>query len=165
MHLPNSKLLSLADAVAWRQKLRTQGKRLMMTNGGFDILHVGHLSYLQAARQKADALIVALNSDESVKMSKGPLRPINDEQCRAYALAACHFVDAIVIFGSKRLDGEIRALQPDIYCKGADYKLETLAIEERTALEEVKAQIVFLPFLEGFSTTLLIKKIHEAAAL
>lgn len=165
MPLENKKLMSLADAVKWREEMRAQGQKVIMTNGGFDLLHAGHLYYLQAARQKADALVVLMNSDTSVRGHKGPLRPVNAQEHRAYALAACWFVDAVVIFDSARVVKEIEALRPDIYCKSAEFNVETIPQEERKAAEAVGAQIIFLPFLEGFSTTKLIERIKAAAGV
>jgi D-glycero-beta-D-manno-heptose 1-phosphate adenylyltransferase len=161
--LPNPKLFtSLADAVAAREKLRASGKKLVLTNGVFDLLHTGHLYYLQKARELGGALFIALNSDASVRELKGPLRPVQTELERAYALAATWFVDGIVIFREKRLTPEILALMPDIYSKAGDYTLEKLNPEERGALEKVGAKIDFMPFLPGFSTTNLIAKIQAA---
>lgn len=162
MTLPNPKLFTLDAAVQRRAALRAAGKKLVLTNGVFDLLHTGHLYYLQQARALGDALFVALNSDASVKALKGPLRPVQDEEQRAYALAATWFVDGIVIFREPRLTPEIRALQPDVYCKAGDYTLEKLDPGERGALESVGARIAFLPFLPGFSTTQLIAKIKAA---
>jgi rfaE bifunctional protein nucleotidyltransferase chain/domain len=163
--LPNPKLYSLDAAVTLREKFRGEGKRLVLTNGVFDLLHTGHLYYLQQARALGDALFIALNSDASVKELKGPLRPIQNEEQRAYALAALWFIDGVVIFREKRLVPEIRALRPDVYCKAGDYTLEKLDPSERAALEGVGAQIKFLPFLPGFSTTALIAKIKAAGEI
>lgn len=163
--LPNPKLLSLPDAVAWRGQLRAAGRRLVLTNGVFDLLHTGHLYYLQQARARGDALCIALNADASVKQLKGPLRPVQTESERAYALAALACVDAVVIFREKRLTGEIRALQPDVYVKAGDYTLEKLDPDERGALQACGARIEFLPFLAGFSTTSLIAKIKAAGEI
>jgi D-glycero-beta-D-manno-heptose 1-phosphate adenylyltransferase len=163
--LPNPKLYPLEAAVTKRQILQEQGRRLVLTNGVFDLLHTGHLYYLQQARALGDALFVALNSDESVRALKGPLRPVQTEQERAYALAATWFVDGIVIFREPRLTSEIRALRPDVYAKAGDYTLEKLDAGERAALEEAGADIRFLPFLPGFSTTRLIAKIREAGSI
>jgi len=160
--LDNPKLHSLAAAVTWRAGQRAAGRRLVLTNGVFDLLHTGHLHFLQQARQQGDALIVALNGDASVRALKGPHRPVQAEAQRAYALAALACVDAIVVFGTPRLTAEIRALQPDVYCKAGDYTLETLNAEERAALEEAGARIEFLPYLPGFSTTALIARITAA---
>ncbi len=164
--LPNPKLFtSLADAVAARETLRAAGRKLVLTNGVFDLLHTGHLYYLQKARSLGDALFIALNSDASVRELKGPLRPVQNELERAYALAATWFVDGIVIFREKRLTPEILALKPDVYSKAGDYTLEKLNPEERVALEKVGAQIDFMPFLSGFSTTTLIAKIKAAGGV
>lgn len=162
MTLDNPKLFTLAQAVARRAEWRAVGKRVVLTNGVFDLLHTGHLYYLQKARELGDALIVALNADASVRALKGPTRPVQAEAARAYALAALTCVDAVVIFRTPRLDAEIRALRPDIYTKAGDYTLEKLDAAERAALEEANASITFLPFLPGFSTTELIRKIRAA---
>lgn len=161
--LANSKLFStLEAAVAAREKHRAAGRRVVLTNGVFDLLHTGHLYYLEKARALGDVLFIALNSDESVRQLKGPLRPVQNEEQRAYALAATWFVDGIVVFRHKRLTGEILALKPDIYSKAGDYTLEKLDPDERRALEQVGAQIDFMPYLPGFSTTNLIAKIKAA---
>jgi len=163
LNLTNPKLYpSLEVAVAAREKLRAAGKRVVLTNGVFDLLHTGHLYYLEKARGFGDALFIALNGDASVRQLKGPLRPVQAEEHRAYALAATWFVDGIVVFQNKRLTEEILALKPDVYCKAGDYTLEKLDRDERRALEQVGAQIKFLPFLSGFSTTSLIAKIKAA---
>lgn len=163
--LPNPKLFTLAGAVGRRVQLREQGKRVVLTNGVFDLLHTGHLYYLQQARALGDALFIALNADASVKQLKGPLRPVQTEIERAYALAALGCVDAVVIFREKRLTNEILALRPDVYTKAGDYTLEKLDAGERGALEQVGARIEFMPFLAGFSTTALIAKIKAAGEI
>jgi len=163
--LQNPKLYSLEAAVRLRTEYRATGKKLVLTNGVFDLLHTGHLYYLQQARALGDALFIALNSDASVKALKGPLRPVQSEEQRAYALAATWFVDGVVIFREKRLTPEIRALKPDVYCKAGDYTLEKLDPEERSALQQNGADIQFLPFLPGFSTTELIAKIKAAGEI
>lgn len=165
MNLENKKLMTLPQAVAWRQSLRTDGRKLMMTNGCFDILHVGHLYYLQQARQQADALIVAINTDASVKINKGPLRPINNQEVRAYQLGALACVDAVVLFGTQKPIPEMLALQPDLYCKAADYNINTIPQDERHALESVGTRILFMPFLQGFSSTTLMQKINAAGGV
>jgi len=160
--LQNPKLLTLDAAVAAREALRSQGKKVVLTNGVFDLLHTGHLYYLQKARELGDALFIALNSDASVRALKGPLRPVQDELQRAYALGALSCIDAILVFRQPRLTAEIRALSPDVYCKAGDYTLEKLNPEERAALQACQTDIRFLPFLEGFSTTNLIARIKAA---
>lgn len=165
MNLPNPKLLTLSEAATRRQEWRAAGRRVVLTNGVFDLLHTGHLYSLQAARAQGDLLIVAINADASVRAIKGPTRPVQGERERAFALGALACVDAVVIFNEPRLTAEIRALRPDVYCKAGDYTIATLNAEERTALEEVGAKIVFVPFLPGFSTTSLIAKIKAAGEI
>ncbi len=162
MKLDNPKLRNLEHSVTQRRKLQAGGRRVVLTNGVFDLLHTGHLYFLQQARQLGDALFVALNSDASVRALKGPLRPVQSEEERAYALAALACVDGVVVFHEPRLTPEIRALQPDVYCKAGDYTLEKLDAGERAALQEVGAEIKFVPFLPGFSTTELIARIKAA---
>lgn len=163
--LPNPKLLTLAAVMARRAALRSAGQKLVLTNGVFDLLHTGHLYYLQQARAQGDALCIALNADASVRALKGPLRPVQSETQRAYALGALVCVDAVFIFDTPRLDAEIRALAPDVYCKAGDYTLEKLDPSERAALESVGARIEFMPFLPGFSTTALIERIKAAGQI
>lgn len=135
----------------------------MVTNGCFDLLHTGHLYYLQEASHFGEALWVLLNSDESVRLlGKGVGRPFQSEWERAYALAALAAVDGVVSFQTERLTKEIEALRPDIYVKGGGYSLETIDREEHTALEAVGADIRFLPLLEGYSTSGLVAKIQPA---
>jgi len=165
MNLANPKLMTLPQAVAARAQLRAAGKKLVLTNGVFDLLHTGHLYSLQQARALGDALYIALNADASVRQLKGPLRPVQGEIERAYALAALACVGGFVIFREKRLTAEIEALRPDVYTKAGDYTLEKLDADERGALQRVGARIEFLPFLPGFSTTGLIAKIKAAGGL
>jgi rfaE bifunctional protein nucleotidyltransferase chain/domain len=163
--LDNPKLGTLNDIMTRREALRAAGKRVVLTNGIFDLLHTGHLYYLQKARALGDALIIALNSDASTRALKGPARPVQSEEQRAYALGALACVDAVVIFGTPRLTAEINALRPDIYCKAGDYSLDKLDPGERGALQAVGARIEFMPFLAGFSTTNLIAKIKAAGEI
>jgi len=151
--------------VTRRGQLRALGKKVVLANGVFDLLHTGHLYFLQKARALGDALFIALNADASVRTLKGPSRPVQNEAQRAYALAALACVDAVFLFKTPRLDAEIRALQPDVYCKAGDYALDKLDPGERTALEKAGAKIEFLPFLPGFSTTNLIAKIKAAGEI
>jgi rfaE bifunctional protein nucleotidyltransferase chain/domain len=150
------KLRSLAAAVTRRRELRAAGTKVVLTNGVFDLLHPGHLHYLEFAGKLGGALFVALNSDASVKQLKGPERPVQGELERAAALARLPQVDTIMIFREMRLTAEIRALEPDVYCKAGDYTLEKLDPDERAALLACGARIEFMPFLPGHSTTKLI---------
>jgi len=166
--LTSPRILTLAEAVAVRQRARRQRRRVVLTNGVFDLLHPGHTSYLEAARRLAGRrglLLVALNADRSVRRLKGPHRPILDEGSRAYNLAQLRSVDGVVIFRRKRLAREIDALQPDVYCKAGDYTEATLDPSERAALHRVGARIKFLPFLRGFSTTTMIARIRAAGSV
>lgn len=157
---PESRILTLDECVRLREQWRGQGLTCALTNGCFDILHRGHAEYLQAARALADKLIVLLNSDGSVRRLKGPSRPVNTEYDRAYLLSCFRFVDAVVIFSSPRCTGEIEALKPDFYAKGADYTVETLNPEEREALFRAGSAIRFIPFVAGHSTTGTIEKLR-----
>src|SRR5581483_735543 len=121
--LDNPKLRDLPAAVRQRESWRAAGERVVLTNGVFDLLHTGHLHYLQQARTLGDRLVVALNADASVRALKGPRRPVQGEQERAYALGALACVDGIVLFGEPRLTREIEALRPEVYCKAGDYTL------------------------------------------
>ncbi len=150
---PHSKVYTLEEAVAQRKILASRQKRLVVTNGCFDLLHRGHAEYLLKARMTGDALFVLVNSDASVRSLKGPTRPVNQEDDRALLLACLEFVDGVVIFDSVRCDKELLALAPDVYAKGGDYTVESLAEPERSALFAVKSQICFIPFVDGYSTT------------
>lgn len=165
MKLENPKLLTLQEAVAARAKWRTARRSVVLTNGVFDLLHTGHIHSLQSARALGDVLLVAINSDASVRAIKGPTRPIQNENERAYALGALGCVDGVVVFSEPRLTKEINALRPDVYCKAGDYTLEKLNPEERAALEAAGTKISFVPFLSGFSTTALIAKIKAAGEI
>jgi rfaE bifunctional protein nucleotidyltransferase chain/domain len=162
------RLVSLKKAVAIRKRLARSGGTFVLTNGVFDLLHPGHAYYLEAARRLAGRkgkLFVALNSDKSVRLLKGPRRPIMDEGSRAFTLAQLRSVDGVVVFRGKRLNREIAALRPDVYCKAGDYTLATLDPLERSALEASGSKIVFLPFLRGFSTTKLVRRIKAAGSV
>jgi D-glycero-beta-D-manno-heptose 1-phosphate adenylyltransferase len=164
----NPTLMTLRRAVAARRKLAKNGGTFVLTNGVFDLLHPGHASYLEGARRLAGTkgkLFVAINSDASARKLKGPRRPIMDERSRAYTLAQLRSVDGIVIFRGKRLVREIAALEPDVYCKAGDYALGKLDPSERAALVAAGSRIVFLPFLRGFSTTRLIRRIKAAGSV
>lgn len=155
---PASRVFDFSSALALRQQAAAEGRRVVLTNGCFDLLHRGHISYLQQSAALGDLLYVAVNSDASVRELKGPDRPLNSEQDRAYALAALRCVDAVFIFRGRRLDAEITALQPDAYTKAGDYTLETLDPGERAALVTAGTAIHLLPFVAGHSTTSLIER-------
>lgn len=141
-----------------RDEFAAAGKRLVFTNGCFDLLHVGHVRYLQAARALGDALLVAVNGDVSVRALKGPTRPINNEQDRAEVLGALACVDFLTIFHTERVTELVRVIRPQVYAKGGDYTVASLDAGERGALEAVGAEIRILPLVPGKSTTSIIEK-------
>ncbi len=155
-------IVALAELSEVSAKSRKASRKLVLTNGCFDLLHVGHVRYLQAARQLGGLLVVGLNGDGSVRALKGANRPINKEADRAEVLAALACVDYVTIFSEKRATRLIEIAQPVIYAKGGDYRPETLDVEERTALEQVHAQVVILQLQKGYSTTNLIGKFSQA---
>src|SRR5216117_3014887 len=155
------KIVDLEELSDRCEKLRAAGKKLIATNGCFDLLHVGHVRYLQAARGLGDMLAVGLNGDRSVRELKGNGRPINNEGDRAEVLAALECVDFVTIFPETRATQFILAAQPAIYAKGGDYTSETLNADERTALQMVGAEIRIIPFEKGYSTSLLLEKLRN----
>ena len=147
---------------AWRSALRDSGKRLAVTNGCFDLLHTGHVLYLQDARAEAEALLVGVNGDASVRELKGPSRPINPALDRAVLLAALGFVDGVCVFEDKRATRFLELAQPDVYVKGGDYALDTLDAGERHAVESAGGRICLMPLVPGRSTTTLVEKMVSA---
>jgi rfaE bifunctional protein nucleotidyltransferase chain/domain len=157
----HEKLISWANLPAWRESLRTHGKRVVVTNGCFDVLHLGHVTYLEAARNLGDMLLVGLSGDESVHQLKGANRPVNNQQDRAGVIAALESVNGVCIFSEKTATRFLSLAQPDIYVKGGDYTLETLNQEERRTVEGAGGKIILLPFVPGKSTTALLEKISQ----
>jgi rfaE bifunctional protein nucleotidyltransferase chain/domain len=155
-----SKILEMDELAARAKKLRAAGKRLVATNGCFDLLHVGHVHYLQAARALGDALVVGLNGDRSVRELKGNGRPINNERDRAEVLAALECVDLVTIFPQMRAAQFISVSNPAIYVKGGDYTCDTLNAKERAVLKKIGAEIRILPFEKGYSTSLLLERMR-----
>lgn len=155
-----TKIIRPEDFPAWRESTRASGKVWVATNGCFDLLHAGHVAYLEAARSLGDALLVGLNGDSSVRELKGPTRPLNAEADRARVLAALECVSAVVVFSEKRAVRFLSEARPDLYVKGGDYTLETIDQDERRAVESGGGRIVFIPFLPGRSTTGLVAKIQ-----
>jgi D-glycero-beta-D-manno-heptose 1-phosphate adenylyltransferase len=153
------KIISFADLPRWRETLRATGRRLVVTNGCFDLLHVGHATYLESARNAGDALLVGVNGDQAVRSLKGEGRPINNEEDRAAVIAALGSVDGVCVFPQVRAVEFLAAAKPDIYVKGGDYTLESLNQEERQVVESNGGKIVFIPFVPGKSTTGLVQKI------
>jgi rfaE bifunctional protein nucleotidyltransferase chain/domain len=132
---------------------------LVVTNGCFDLLHLGHVTYLEAARNQGDLLLVGVNADAAVRKLKGPDRPVNSENDRALVLAALESVSAVTIFPDHTATEFLRLATPDIYVKGGDYTLDTLNQKERTIVEKQGGKIVLLNLVEGQSTTTTIKKL------
>jgi rfaE bifunctional protein nucleotidyltransferase chain/domain len=155
------KIISWEQLPAWRGAQRAAGKRLVVTNGCFDLLHVGHVTYLETARQLGDALLVGLNSDEAVRALKGSNRPVNCETDRARVLAALESVSGICTFHESTATRFLAQAQPDLYVKGGDYTLETVNQEERRTVEQGGGKIVIIPFVPGKSTTALLQKISK----
>ena len=145
----------------WREDQRRRRRCLVATNGCFDILHVGHATYLEAARSRGDALLVGLTGDRWVRDIKGPGRPVNEEQDRAAMLAALESVTAVCIFPDKTALNFLARVKPEVYVKGGDYTLETIVQEERRILEQAGVRIEFLKHVPGKSTTGLLEKINR----
>lgn len=156
--MTSGKVLTLDQAAAYRAMLRKEGRKVVATNGCFDLLHVGHLRYLAEARAFGDFLWVGLNGDQSVGELKGPGRPLVPQDDRAELLAAWRVVDAVTIFPEVRATAFLRAVEPDIYVKGGDYTVDSLNPEEAAALRECGAQIEIVRLVPGKSTTSLVKK-------
>ena len=152
---------ALEDALLLREKYRQEKKKLVLTNGCFDLLHPGHIHSLNLAASYGDYLWVALNSDESVRSLKGLSRPIINQYHRAFSLNSLKAVSLVFLFDGKNLAEEILAISPDIYVKSSDYSLETLNKHEKESLFKVGAEISFIPQIEGFSTSTLISRIRS----
>jgi D-glycero-beta-D-manno-heptose 1-phosphate adenylyltransferase len=151
------KLLDIAELAELVEELKNTKRKIMFTNGCFDIIHAGHVRYLQAARRLGDVLIVGLNSDSSVSLLKGPTRPINNQEDRAEVLAALAAVDYVIIFGEQTAEKLIRVIKPDIYVKGGDYVVANLP--EAELIDNLGGEIVLIPEVQGRSSSNIIKKI------
>jgi rfaE bifunctional protein nucleotidyltransferase chain/domain len=136
--------------------LKNKGKKIVLTNGCFDILHIGHARYLKEAKSLGDILIVGINADLSVKKLKGPDRPLNNEHDRAELLSYFYFIDYVVIFEEQTADNLILKIRPDIYVKGGDYTKASLP--EAKTLGDTQSDVAFISFVHGYSTTKLIEK-------
>jgi rfaE bifunctional protein nucleotidyltransferase chain/domain len=156
----SNKILSREDVARELEKLREKKKRVCYTSGVFDLLHRGHAEYLVEAKAQADVLIVGVNSDSSVKQNKGDFRPICAEQDRAALIAALACVDFVFVFSEKNNNENIKLLKPDIYAKAGDYHKENLS--SAPIVEGYGGKVVFIPFVEGHSTTSIIDKILDA---
>jgi D-glycero-beta-D-manno-heptose 1-phosphate adenylyltransferase len=156
-----AKIILLGELPARTKALRAAGKRIVVTNGCFDLLHVGHVRYLKAARALGDVLIVGVNGDRSVCELKGPGRPLNNEKDRAELVASLESVDLVAIFPELRATQFIELVTPDVYVKGGDYDSESLNPEERAALKKIGSKIDIVPFEKGYSTSSLIERLKE----
>ena len=153
------KILSPEQMLRERERLRADGKRLVFTNGVFDLLHVGHVRYLEQSRALGDALLVAINSDRTVRELKGPDRPVFDQAERAEILAALRCVDYVTVFDNISPRSLITGLLPDVLVKGGDYQLDQ--IHGREEVESAGGNVISLPFVEGASTTQLIERMKR----
>lgn len=151
--------MTATQAQAFVASLRDQGKSIVFTNGVFDLLHVGHLRYLQQARALGDALVVGVNSDRSVRANKGPLRPVTPQDERAEILAGLNCVDAVVIFDEETPRELIAALQPDVLVKGADWAAD--AIVGRDIVEARGGRVVRVALEPGQSTSAILERIRR----
>jgi D-beta-D-heptose 7-phosphate kinase/D-beta-D-heptose 1-phosphate adenosyltransferase len=156
----NGKIVSSDELRSERERLRATAKRLVFTNGCFDILHVGHIRYLAEARKLGDALVVAINSDRTVRELKGAGRPVMNEQERAEMLAALRAVDYVTVFDNISPRSLIASVLPDVLVKGGDYNLDE--IHGREAVEAAGGRVMSLPFVEGASTSSIIERIARA---
>ena len=154
-----NKILELPDLLRKTKKWKANGKRIVFTNGCFDIMHLGHVDYLEKAKTEGDILIVGLNSDLSTTNIKGPDRPIVDEHSRSRTLAAMEFVDAVILFDENTPYNLIKKLLPDILIKGKDYKVENI-IGADVVLEN-NGDIITIDLVDGYSTTKIFEKIRK----
>ena len=155
----SERVLSLDAAIAWRERERSAGHTVVFTNGVFDLLHAGHVAYLEWARSQGDALIVGVNVDDSVRRLKGPLRPFTPFEDRARVIAGLRSVDAVVGFGELTPETLLDRLRPDIHVKSAQYRIEDLP--ERTVVESFGGKILLAPHVDGKSTTDLAARISR----
>ncbi len=154
-----AKILNTEQLRSWREALRQSGLRLVATNGCFDLLHLGHVTYLEAARNLGDALLVGINSDASVRALKGPGRPITPEMDRAAVVAALESVSAVFIFPEPDALRFLDLARPDLYAKGGDYTLETIHQPERRFVESYGGRVVVVGGVPGRSTTALAQRL------
>jgi len=152
------KIISWDKLPEWRAAMRASARKLVVTNGCFDLLHAGHVRYLEGARNQGDVLLIGVNGDQSVRELKGPGRPLNGETDRAIVLAALESVDAVCIFAEPTALRFLSVAQPDVYVKGGDYTVQTLNQDERRLIEQAGGRIVIIPFVQGKSTTALMNK-------
>jgi rfaE bifunctional protein nucleotidyltransferase chain/domain len=153
--MENRKLKSLPELLTELETHRKAGQKIVFTNGCFDILHKGHVAYLQAARNLGDLLVLGLNSDDSVKKLKGPSRPLNNQEDRAFVLAGLESITYLVVFYEDTPHELLSQIRPDVLVKGGDYQVEEVVGRE------FAAETVLIDFVEGYSTTRIISKMQE----
>lgn len=153
----NKKITTLKKLIPVIQKLKSQNKKIVTTNGVFDILHLGHVKYLEEAKKLGDVLVVGVNTDFSVKQNKGDKRPINDEKSRMAVLAGLESVDYVFLFNEKDPRSWILRIKPDIHAKAGDYKMSRII--EKGAVEKNNGKVILIPMIKGYSTTRMISKI------
>ena len=155
------KILTLDQLPQWREQMRAAGRKLVVTNGCFDLLHRGHVTYLECARNLGDALLLGLNADASVRELKGAQRPLNSEDDRATVVASLESVSGVCIFPERTAEKFLALAQPDIYAKGGDYTIDSLNQDERRMVERFGGKVVVLPVVPGKSTTALLDLCHH----
>tara|TARA_Y100000310_G_scaffold34634_1_gene32798 strand:- start:10 stop:513 length:504 start_codon:yes stop_codon:yes gene_type:complete len=160
--MTNEKIKTISELKDISEELRNQNKKIVTTNGIFDILHIGHIRYLQEAKKLGDVLIVAVNSDFSTKRIKGPKRPLNNEKDRVEALAALECVDYVAIFNEENPIKILEQIKPNIHVKGGDYDMNQII--EKDAVEKNNGKVVLIPKVKDYSTSNLINKIIKAYA-
>lgn len=155
-----SKILSLPHAIEQAAQWRADGQRIVFTNGCFDIVHLGHIDYLEKARALGDRLVLGLNTDASVSRIKGPLRPVVNEYARARMMAAMQFIDLVVLFDEPTPKELIEAIRPDILVKGDDYTVATIVGADFVLANGGSVETI--PLVKGYSTTSLIERIKQS---
>lgn len=156
-----NKLVTTKQLVEIINQARSAGKRIAWTNGCFDIIHAGHVDYLERSKAYGDLLVVGLNSDESVKKLKGDNRPVFSEMDRAKVLCSIVYVDYVILFAEKRPIKLLELFQPDYYIKGGDYTVDSIDQDERKVVEGYGGGIVLLPMVEGVSSSIIVEKITK----
>ncbi len=162
MNDAHTKIIDLPTLKHVSEQAKIEKKKLVWTNGCYDILHAGHVRYLESAKSCGDILVVGVNSDRSIRTVKGKQRPIVNESQRAIVMAALTCVDYIIIFDDDSPVGIIKEIQPDVYAKGGDYTIDTINQQERRLVESYGGDIALIPGVEGMSTTEIIRRIVKA---
>ena len=160
MERSESKIKSVAEAITQIKQWKAKGEKIVFTNGCFDLMHLGHVDYLEKARFLGDRLVLGLNTDDSVSRFKGPARPIQDQHSRARVLAALQFIDLVVFFNEDTPLNLITALLPDVLVKGSDYLAENIVGAD--VVEKNGGVVKTIDFVPGYSTTRIVEKIKQS---